>query len=214
MWLKLLIAYCTLLLFASICGFVNYKKMDPPSRVLVWYISATCLSEVMATGAIYFYKYNLIVYHVYSLLQLFLISLYFNTACKSLRKNNLGIIIGIIGVVLGVLNSIYFQQPTHSINTNFFVIEAFLIIGLSLFSFYELLASDETHVNRNPLFWFSSLFLVFWSFTFFYWLIGVTIRKAIPEDVTWMDTMIWIINILTYTGFAIVFLSYRKMQKD
>lgn len=216
MWLKLLIVYCVLLFIASICGFINYRRMNIPSKILVWYVSATCLTEVVAIGAAYQYHNNLIIYHIYSYIQLFLISLYFTLESRKFRKNKVLMIVGVLGMLLGMLDALFIGK-THeneNINTHFLVMESFLIIGMSLLSFYELLASDEINIGSNPRFWFSGLFLVFWSFTFFYWLIGLAVNNYLPEKGDWMRVMLFTINTLTYTGFAIVFLSYRKMQTE
>jgi hypothetical protein len=83
---------------------------------------------------------------------------------------------------------------------------------MSLFAFYRLLISDELAVFSMPRFWFSSIFLVFWSFTFFYWLVGATIYKMAPGKAIWLNLMIWFINIVTYSAIAGVFLSYKKMK--
>jgi hypothetical protein len=53
---------------------------------------------------------------------------------------------------------------------------------------------------------------VFWSFTFFYWLVGATIYKMAPGKAIWLNLMIWFINIVTYSAIAGVFLSYKKMK--
>lgn len=182
--------------------------MDRSTKILVWYIGTTCLVEWLAVGATILYRNNLIIYHLYSIIQLFLISFYFNSVSKRFRKNNLMLSVGIVGIVIGILNSLFIQTPWKYLNTNFLMLESFVIIAMSLFTFYELLASDEVDIGRNPVFWFSALFLVFWSFTFFHWLIGLTMH----DQATLIAYMIWSISVLIYSGFAVVFLSYRKMR--
>ena len=116
-----------------------------------------------------------------------------------------------LGIVASVVNTILLQ-PITELNTNFIVLESFLAIGMSLFAFYKLLASDIIDVHLNPRFWFSSIFLVFWSFTFFYWLVGVTIYNLMPDKAFWLNAMILFINIAAYSGFGVVFLLYKKMK--
>lgn len=200
MLLQLLILYCTLLLLTTVFGLINYKKMGPSTKIIFWYIGATFLVETAATLAGYFLKYNLIIYHIYSYLQLFLISLYFHSVSEKFKRNKILLWSGLIGITLGLMDALFVDKPKDNINGHFLVIESFLIIGMSLFSFYELLASDEIDITHNPRFWFSALFLVFWSFTFFYWLIGLTIRNLSPEHASWMHITLWAINFLTYSG--------------
>lgn len=211
-WIYRMTIYLVILCFAAIAGLIHYKKMDKPTRIMVWYVILTLFSESIATFDAFVYKNNLAVYHFYCPLQFFLLSLYFNFSTKEQRVSNIGWIIGVTGITLSIINSIYFQRPTKELNTNFVILESFLIIGMSLFSFYRLLASDVIYVHLLPKFWFSSIFLVFWSFTFFYWLVGVVIYRSMPNMSFWLDTMIWFINIVAYSGFAAVFLSYNKMK--
>lgn len=211
MLIKLLIFYCAVLLIATICGLINYKKMGPSSKIMVWYVAATFAFETTATLAGYFLKYNLLIYQLYSYLQLFLICLYFHSTSLRFRNNKAILIVGIIGISLGIIGALL-QRENENISAHLLVLEAYLIIGMSLHSFLELLGSDELDMNRNPQFWFSALFMIFWTFTFFYWLVGLTIRAELPENGVWMDIMIWTINILTYAGFALVFFFYKKMR--
>ena len=210
-WIYRMSIYLVILCFATIAGLIHYKKMDKPTRIMVWYVTITLISESIATYAAFVFKNNLPVFHVYNVVQFLLLSLYFNYSVDKQRIAK-GWIIGLSGIILSVVNSVYFQHPTKELNTNFVIVESFLIIGMSLFSFYRLLASDVIYIHLSPKFWFSAILLVFWSFTFFYWLVGVIIYKSLPNMAFWLDTMIWFINIICYSAFAAVFLSYNKMK--
>jgi hypothetical protein len=154
---------------------------------------------------------NLFLFHIYSPVQFFILSIYFAYSDKHKRVRKFGWGLALIGIVASILNTLLLQ-PVTELNTNFIVLESFLTIGMSLFAFYKLLASDIIDIHLNPRFWFSSIFLVFWSFTFFYWLVGVVIYKMIPDKAVWLNGMILFINLATYAGFGVVFLSYKKMK--
>jgi hypothetical protein len=208
----ILTVYIAILCFAALVGLFRYNSLDKATRLLVWYICFTFLTEAAGTIMSVVYKRdNVFLYHIYSALQFSLISFYFNFSDERKTLNRSGWLIVIAGIVACILNSV-FLQPLTELNTNFIVLESFLIIGMSLFAFYRLLISDELAVFSMPRFWFSSIFLVFWSFTFFYWLVGDTIHKMMPGKAIWLNLMIWFINIVTYSAIAGVFLSYKKMK--
>lgn len=211
MWIFQSIFYMLILCLAAVTGLIRYKKLDKASKLIVWYIIVTFVMEGASMVAAIVYKNNLPIYHIYSPLQFLLLSVYFNQSPSNNRIKLAGWLIGIGGVLLSIANSLYLQ-PLNELNTNFIVLESFLIIAMSLFAFYKLLASDFMYVHLSPRFWFSAIFLVFWSFTFFYWLVGVLIYKSMPDKAIWLNIMIWFINIVTYSAFAAVFLSYNKMK--
>lgn len=208
----ILTVYIAILFFATLVGLFRYPSLDKATRLLVWYICFTFLTETAGMIIAVFYKrHNAFLYHFYSVLQFSLITLYFNFSEERKTVNKAGWIIGIVGVVACILNTA-FLQPLSELNTHFIVLESFLIIGMALIAFYRLLISDELAIFSQSRFWFSAIFLVFWSFTFFYWLVGAAIYTAMPEKAPWLNLMIWLINIVTYAAIGGVFLSHKKMR--
>ena len=207
------IIYLAVLLFSVSSGVSRYTQLNKPSKLIVIYLAITFLVESIAIGIAFFHKNpkNLFLYHVYSPAQFLFMCLYFSYSDKHKFIRKIGWILAFLGIVASVVNTILLQ-PITELNTNFIVLESFLAIGMSLFAFYKLLASDIIDVHLNPRFWFSSIFLVFWSFTFFYWLVGVTIYNLMPDKAFWLNAMILFINIAAYSGFGVVFLLYKKMK--
>jgi hypothetical protein len=206
------IIYLSILGLAAILSLIHIKNMNKASKYMVLYLIVTFLSELIANTFSITFKNNLVIYNIYSPIQLLILGVYFNEAISSFKSRNAGFYIGGIGLILYFINAILFQNPLKELNTNFIIFECFLIIAMSLCSFYELLAGEEINIHFNPKFWFSSLLLIFWSFTFFYWIIGITLYEYLAQDSFWLDMIIWTINILIYSGFAIVFLFYKKMR--
>ncbi len=211
-WIIKTIIYQLILLLTALIGLIHYKKMDKASKVIFGIITLTFFSEAIAFASAIIYKNNLLIYHLFNPIQFYIICYYFNVTIDGFKTNNIGIFLGCAGLVYSIINTLFFQNPFSEMNTNFLIPESILIIAMSLYSFYELLASDIYDVYSNTRFWFSAFLLTFWSFTFCYWLIGPTLYKT-SGNTLWLDTMIWTINILCYSGFAIVFLSFRKMKK-
>lgn len=211
-WIYKMTIYQIVVLIATIIGLIHYKRMDKASKVILWFIVVTFISETAAFSSAIIYNNNLLVYHIYNPIQFLIICYYYNLTIEAFKSRNIGLKLGIIGVLYSTLNTLYFQNPLREMNTNFLIPESILIIAMSLYSFYELLASESYDVYSNNKFWFSAFLLTFWSFTFCYWLIGPSLYKS-TKNTLWLDIMIWAINVLCYSGFAIVFLSFRKMKK-
>lgn len=211
-WQYKMTIYQTIICLASIIGLVHYKIMDRAFQLLVIYMIVTFCSEGIAIYCAYVYKNNLPIYHVYALVQYLLLAAYYIHSLKALNRRKIKWLILILGVFFTLVNTSFIQHPLKQLNTNFIVFESFVIILLSLYSFYYLIDEDNIDVKYNPNFWITSLLLIFWSFTFFYWLVGVALYNSMINKPIWLDAMITAINLLTYSGFGIIFLLYPKMK--
>lgn len=211
-WIYKNIPYQAILLLSSIIGLVHYKKMDKAFHLLIVYLWLTLFCEGLAVYSAIVYKNNLPIYHTYSLVQYLLLSGYYISSVKDLNKPILKWFVIITGIAFTIVNTSFIQHPLKELNTHFIVFESFVIILLSLYSFYHLIDDDDLNIRRNSHFWVTSLLLVFWSCTFFYWLVGVALYDSMINKPIWLDAMIMAINILTYSGFGIIFLLYPKMK--
>lgn len=213
MWQILLTIYLLLLAGVSIIGLVRYKIIDTPAKIILVNIALTTLSETIAHYLSLSVSNNLMVYHLFSPIQFLLLCIYYNSIVGFFKKYNTGIVIGIIGIILSVLNSSFLQNPVTSFNINFLVLESILIIGMTLCYFYDFL--NTTHTTKRFAtsdFWIACLLLVFWSFTFFTWVAGIALSLVISDYMFWIRYMMYVINIITYSGFGLVFLFYKKLQ--
>ncbi len=213
MWSTLINTYFTVLIGAVIIGSINYKNIDTPLRITLFYLIVTALAETVAFYCAKELKNNLLVYHIYNPIQLAILSLFYNSIIHTFKRYRVGYSIAIAGLVLSIINALFFQNPLSSLNTYFLVAESIIIVGLSLYYFYYYLHLDYiTSKSVRSHFVISCILLIFWSFTFFYWLAGLSIRITLSDQGAWMKFMIMGISIITYTGFGLVFLFYRKLQ--
>ncbi|RYE24969.1 MAG: hypothetical protein EOP51_05660 [Sphingobacteriales bacterium] len=213
-WLTKTIIYQSILLTGSVTGLIHFKKMDKASKVLVFFIVSTFVAELAATFFALKYHNNIFIFHIYNPIQILLLSLYFNFSIEKFHKNNLGLIIGVLAASFSVINSLFIQDVFTTFNSNILIVASFLVIAMCLYSFYDLLLGDDfLDLNTNSRFWFSALLLTFWSFTFCYWLVWQALVRPSSANTMWLSVMIWTINIVCYSGFALVFLSFRKMKK-
>lgn len=212
-WLIKTIIYQSILLTGSIVGLIYYRRMDKASKIIVLFVSSTFISEAIATFFAVKYHNNIVVFHVYNPIQTVLLSLYFNFSIEKFNKKNIGWIIAGFAVAFSIINSVFIQSIFKVFNSNVLIVESFLVIGMCLYSFYDLLLGDELiEIFSYKRFWYTALLLTFWSFTFCYWLVWHALFESTANNIQWLGVMIWVINVLCYSGFAIVFLSFRKMK--
>lgn len=202
-----------ILVVAVMTGFARLKHFDMGTRILYCMVVVDMASETIGLYTALKYHTNAIVYNISSVLDFFLLSMYFNDVIDVFYKRKIGWYIAGASVLLWMLNLI-FLQPIDVFGTNFLFVEGFVIIAVSLFGFFRLLLHhDQLRLFRYHHFWFIAMVLLYWSLTFlnfgFYSLITIKVIKR-----AWvMISIIWMANVLLYLGIAIVFLLYPKMQK-
>ena len=205
--------YHFLLVGTTLLGILNYRNNNLPTNIFVASLIITSISEVIAYKLALERKNNLLLYHIYTPIQFFFLCLYFNIIISFFRRIYAGYIIGISAIVLSVLNTIFLQHPKTSYNTNFLAIESLLVVGMTLCYYYDYLSKPITskHIT-SPEFWITCLLLTYWSFTYLRWLVETTVPSLITANAIIIQYMMWSINIFTYSGFAIIFLFYRKQK--
>lgn len=201
--------YLSIVLCAFIASIANRRFLKPSDKYISYLLLCSMTSEIIGLYCIKRYQNNMAVYHFYSPVELFLTALYFQKRIPWLEQRKIGLYIGSLGVIVAICN-IVFWQPLHTINSIFLLFEGFTIIGLSLFSFYQLALHRESIIS-NTHFWFTTIFLVYWSCIFSYWGMYNFFLKELSPYMKSMTYILWAINILGYMGFAVLFLGYRKI---
>lgn len=190
----------------------KFKIIDLPSRILCLLLGLTFISELTAFAAAKKYGNNLPVYAVFSIVQLVLVALYFNFTIDVFSKKNIGLYIGGLGIVVGILNSM-FLQPVNTFNSNFLFFEGLCIIAMALFSFFRLLLmNDDLRLHQYPHFWFGVILVLFWSVTFLNWGLYDYYSIKFKNEVWKIGTSILVVNVFTYMAIGINFLIYHKMK--
>lgn len=190
-------------------GIIRIKHLDNASKTLLVYIVLSTSSELLATYTAIHYHNNLVVLNIFSLIEYLVTCLYFQKSIPAFRLTKV-ISILLIGIAVWIFTTL--SHPIHKqLNTPFLVFESTTIIGLCHYYFYDLLNADDNRII-TPSFGFVSFLFIFWSFTFTYWLFGLTLRTGMQEQGVWLGRLIWIINLVCYSGFSLVFLFYKKLQ--
>lgn len=134
-------AYLSVLLLVSSISLATWKKFRLPDRYIALQMILTFVSEAIALFSAIQYKNSYIVYHFFSPIQFILTSLYFNGSIKTFRAKNIGLKMGLLGIVLSIANSIFLQRLSD-INSFFLLFEATVTVLYCLFSFHELLLDE------------------------------------------------------------------------
>jgi hypothetical protein len=168
----------------------------------------TWISETISFYAARRWHNSLPVSHVYSPLEFLLLSLYFNYSIEYFRKRNLGLIIGLAGIPVSVLNTLLFQ-PLLTINSNFLLFEGTVVIIYCLILFGSLLKEDHMPY-RHVSFWMAMFNLILWSSTFTGWGMYEFLRE---DDIImrYFDPILTTANFVFYLGIGATLAFYKKL---
>lgn len=207
--------YLALLAFTFLFSLYRNKTCEQELKIISILLGLTLLSESIAHWAAVHLHNNNFVYHIFAPLQLFIIALFYQQALPPFGRYKLGWVIGSTGIIIAVLNAIFFQ-PLKVLNTYFLLFEGLLVIAIALYSFLALLKDKtERPFFRVPLFWVSTALLFFWCSDFMGLILikMLQIRKMQQQlHVVYMWT--WIVNIFTYSLLGSLFiLPFKNKQK-
>lgn len=196
-------------ILAIVIAFIQYKILDKGSKIFLIYLILSLFFEALATYTAIHYHNNLLVINIFDVLQYVITCIYFSYSISSLTRKRTTILIT-VGIIVWLLTS-WYKPITSTLNTYFLAFESISIIGLCHYYFYDLLNADDNK-SANASFFLVSLLFIFWSFTFMYWLFGLTLRTSMADSGKWLGMLIMIINLVCYSGFSLVFLFYKKLQ--
>lgn len=201
-----------IMIFAFMSGVYSYRILDVSSKIIILLIALSFINERLANYCISRYNNSNIVYGVFSPIEVLLVCLYYNNSIDKFKNNKLGLYIGVAALLFGLVNYFWIQTP-FKMNNFFLLLESLIVIGLSLYSFYRMLLADDSLVlTRFPHFWFTSIFLFFWTATFFIWGLYDYMTITLGVGRALIHSILLLINVLYYVGFGLVFLMYNKMQ--
>lgn len=202
------------ILFSLICSLINFKSLNKSARVLSILIAITFFFELAAEVSARVLHTNMLVYSVFNVVQFFLISVFFNYSIDTFKEKNIGLIIGVFGVVWGGINYLLIESP-YRLNSIYLLSEDVVIVAMALYSFYRmLLIDDDVILVKQPNFWFTSLLMFFWTGTFLIWgtFEYLTTLSQFAKSV--LLSVLLAVNVISYVGFGIVFICYNKMHEE
>ena len=204
------LAYLVVLSTAVITGFVRWIKLPFPERTICILLGVTAVNEFAAFFGSYYYHNSFPVYHLFSPVEIFLISLYFNQSVDLLRRHNIGIWVGAVSIVASVLNTLFLQKLT-TINSNFLLLEGTVVIIYGLLSLRQILLDEDRLPYAFALFWFSLCFLVYWGSTFMGWGVYAILNQEKTVLGSLFNKVLVTANFIFYAGIATIFLFFKKL---
>lgn len=170
----------------------------------------TFVNEVSAFIAAVLWHNNLPLYHIFSPIEFFLTSLYFNCSISYFRKRNVGVIVGIIGVAVSILNILFFQNIT-TVNSYFLLFEGTVIIIYCLLSLHQILLDEEHLPYRFAHFWITLCCLIYWSSTFTGWGLYAVLSEEDIKLVAFFDKVLTAANFILYIGIGTTLVLYKRL---
>lgn len=156
------------------------------------------------------FKNNMPLFHVFSPIELSLLSLYFSEEDALLKRMNIGRYIAGAGILIAIANTLLFQ-PIYTINSVFLLFEGFCIIAFSLYAFYRMVSS-ERDIFYSGHFWFTTIFLIYWASVFAYWGMYPFFLTTLHTYMAPITFVLRLLNIGMYLGIAVIFFLYKKMS--
>jgi len=205
--------YLCFLLVGTVTGVVKYRIVDRASRLICLLLLLTLAAEI-STTVLYKLGYSKYpVYHVFNVIEITVITLYFLNVSGLRQKAALSVASITCYIVLAACNTI-FLQPIDTLNSNFITLESFLIIGMMLFSIYRIMIDDNVaEVTRYPHFWIVLSLLIYFTSTFFFWpCIRILYRQKSPYYNIIASSQV-VINAAAYAMITTVLLLYPKPLK-
>jgi hypothetical protein len=204
------IAYFTLLLLVSVLGIVKWKSLNLAEKYMAILMPVTLVTEWLAFLIIKNSGNSLPVYHVFNPVEFLLISLYFNQSIEAFKRKNIGLYVGVAGMLIGLMNTLLFQKPT-TINSYFLLFEGTVVIIFCLLSFHQILLDEEHLPYGFAHFWITICFMVFYSTTFTGWGIYTILDPKERVINSIFHNVLATVNFIFYTGIAAIFINYKKL---
>lgn len=206
-------AYLMIICFSTLSGFYKRKELDKATTIIIAILSLTLCSEGLCAYLDYNHINKQIVFHVFSILELMLISFYFSASVLTGSKRIMYAIIGIVLPTLAILNACLLQ-PIHTLNSNIITLECFLGIAMALFAFYKFLIDDAIKkITHYIHFWIWVVYFIYFSGTFCFWSFIKFLYHTNAHYFEIASLYLHIANFTYYLSFGIIFLLSHQLDK-
>lgn len=206
--------YFFILAVAGFMALIRFQSLHLPARWVCGFIWLGVLTELAGWYAVKYYGTNVPVYNVSSLLELLVISLYFNFLIPAFRRRHLGIWIGMTGAAAGLL-FLVLSGSIGDMNASFLFVECLLIAAMAMYALVTVVISDVKNfksISMNFDLWIP-IILAFYQFSgLSIW--GLSTLVGQERVIAEAGGVYWLIgtNILIYTALVVVLLLYPKMK--
>jgi hypothetical protein len=143
-----------------------FKRFTPIQQLLIVWIILAFSADVLAYYAWQTWQNNNPIYHVYAVVEFFLILRIFKLALPKLLTKKRFIFVYFSFLTFAVINAIAWQSVLI-FNSNVTTVTAFMIIVLVLLYFYSLLLKEDLGpLGKMPIFWMSAGMMLYFTTNF------------------------------------------------
>jgi ABC-type uncharacterized transport system fused permease/ATPase subunit len=168
----------------SATSFYQYGRRDQYIKL----IGLLFLLSFLANGGAYVMfhvglrKFTNIPQSAYDFIGLVIVSLVFYTAMNK-RFKKFFLTVTFLFLIVALSNSLFFQK--EGINSYNKFLSSFIITCYCVFYFYRLMVElPSTHLQRMPMFWFTSAFLIYHAGTIFLFAFTSYLTDVLKNDLT------------------------------
>lgn len=141
----------------------RYKFLNKIQKRLLLLIVTNVAVESISRLLWYNKINNLPLYHIYTVIEFFLITNIYKSALSKLFPQHFFTVSSILFTFLAILNTLFFQG-IFTFNSNMTTLMGLIIIFYSLCYFYSLLKEIKySGLESKPMFWINSGFLIYFS---------------------------------------------------
>lgn len=186
-----------------IMALFKFKKLNSVQRLLMYLISVIVLVEIISLFLWHKEINNLVMYHIYTVIEFIMISMIYTKVLTSLFPKYVFKILTFLFIIFAFLNVQFFQN-IYTFNSNTITVSGIIIIIFSLSYFYALLQEIKySALENNPMFWINSGFLIYFSTNLILFFINNSMFKASTEATYLVWGLHAIINIVLTLFYTI-----------
>lgn len=202
--------YLLIITSGVVIGIVNFKKITMPFKIIIFFLLATLLSEIVSRILSYLINNSSPTYHFYVLISATVISfMYFK-----LIKNNrtLIFILYVLFCFFSITNSLFIQKLT-TFPTNSIVTSCILFIFYGLLFYKQIIDNGEVSLKQSIIL-LNVVFLVYFSSQLFNWgLYNYLSNKILNPNIIY--TFSYILNLFFYISIVfLLVLEYKNHTKN
>lgn len=194
------------ILLIGICVCITFKKrrqLSAAYTLFVYLFMITFVVESTAFPLAINYCNNSTIYNSFTIIELFLLSRYFNQTVSVLRKYHIGWWIFTGGFIVSLFDNLFWESVFRT-NSIALMYEQFSICILAICSFYDLFRKDSEWL-RETRFYISATTLVYAASTLLFW----TFYPFFHKSMAWG---IYLPNLFYYTSYILIFSQYKKLR--
>lgn len=201
------VIYFLVVSIAALLGIYQVKKLADSSKVLLFLIIYTLLSEAGSELSKILFNNNMAIFHIYNPVQYTLMAIAYNQEIKQGKM----IWLTIMGyVTFAILNAIFWQPFFEEYCSYSFNVNVVLVSGLSLYYLYRLLNEDTDNAfTQYPLFWISVGYLIYNCIN----ILGLGAFNHLSADSKLayiLEVIRTLSNYMLYSMFIVAFLTKQK----